>query len=95
MQALSHAFGSSTAELARTSHYKVGGDHSFTAVWAKDAPSDSGDSGKKSPLPATGADNAAALTLYTTMALASLGLLSGGAALRRRGAVYKGKHSAC
>ena len=82
------------SQYAAGADYKVEGDHSFTAVWERNATSDSGDSDKKSPLPATGDDNAAALTLCTLMALASLALLSGSAALRRRGAAYKGKHSA-
>ena len=82
------------SQYAAGADYKVEGDHTFTAVWAKDASSDSSDSGKKSPLPATGDDNSAALTLCTHMALASLALLFGGAALRMRGAAYKGKHSA-
>ena len=82
------------SQYAAGAVYKVEGDHTFTAEWEKNASSDSGDSGKKSPLPATGDDNAAALTLCTLMALASLALLSGSAALRRRGAAYKGKHSA-
>ena len=49
---------------------------------------------KEIALPATGDDSAAALTLCALMALASLASLAGSATLRRRGAVYKGKHSA-
>ena len=82
------------SQYAASADYKVEGDHSFTAVWAKNSTADSGDSGKKSPLPATGDDNAAALALCALMALASLAFLSGSAALRRRGAAYKSKHSA-
>lgn len=82
------------SQYAAGADYKVEGNHSFTAVWAKDASSVSSGSGKKSSLPATGDDNAATLTLCTHMVLVSLALLSGGAALRRRDAVYKGRHSA-
>jgi hypothetical protein len=82
------------SQYAAGADYKVEGDHVFTAEWEKNATSDTGDSGKKSPLPATGDDSAAALTLCALMALASLASLAGSATLRRRGAVYKGKHSA-
>ena len=82
------------SQYAAGADYKVEGDHVFTAEWEKNATSDTSDSGKKSPLPATGDDSAAALTLCALMALASLASLAGSATLRRRGAVYKGKHSA-
>ena len=77
------------SQYAAGADYKVEGDHSFTAVWAKDA-SNSGSTGKKSSSPATGDGSGPLAAAFALTALGAL-LVLGACGMKRRS--YRDPHS--